>query len=115
MDDITIRMFITAFFMLLWLILFPSTHIPYLLQLECDTRNDFTGLSQIDANEEVQSGPLSAKFLIERSKQWTGDFIEVHELLAIEAYLRRPIFDKRVRLGIWIEVIPELLDDCRLA
>lgn len=80
--------------MLLRLVLFPSAYLPYLLQLECDTRDDLAGLSQIDADEKVQSGPFSAELLIEGCKLWTGDFIEVHELLAIEAYLRRPVFDE---------------------
>lgn len=87
LNDITIRVFLPTRSMLLRLVLFPSAHFTYFLQLEGNTWDDFAGLGKIDADEEVQSGPFPAELLVECYELWTSDFIEVHELLSVEAYL----------------------------
>jgi hypothetical protein len=87
-----------------------AADFPYLLQVRGGGSDDFASLREIDADEEVDPRILCAKVLEEGGEFRIADFIEVQQLLLIQAYLRRPVLDQRIGLGIRIEIVPEYLD-----
>jgi hypothetical protein len=92
-----------------------STDFSHLLKQQSNTGNDLTGLCEIDAKQEIQSRPFFTEFLEERGELRTAEFIEMHQLLAIEAHLRWPVLNERIGLCIRVEIVTELFDDGRLA
>lgn len=51
--------------MLLRFTLPPSAHFAYLLKVDAHSGDDFIGLREVNAYEEVQSNPLLAELLVE--------------------------------------------------
>lgn len=92
-----------------------STDFSHLLKQQSNTGNDLTGLCEIDAKQEIQSRPFFTEFLKERGELRTAEFIEMHQLLTVEAHLRWPVLYEGIGLRIGVEIVAELFDDGRLA
>lgn len=86
-----------------------------LLQEEGNTGYKFTRLGEIDTEQKVKPRSLLTKILNEGSKFRTANFVEMHQLLAINSNLRGPVLDQGIGFGIWIEVVSKLFDDSGLA
>lgn len=85
--------------------------LSYSLQIGRAGGDEAIGLSEVEAEKEVNSCVLPAEGLEERCEFRVADFIEVDELLFIKAHSGRPILDERVGFGLRIEVIAQQLDD----
>jgi hypothetical protein len=97
------------------LVLALATDFPDLLQEKSGGGDDLASLGEIEADEEVKTRVFFAEHFEERSQLCTAQLVKVHQLLAVQAHSRRPVLDEHVGLGIRVEVIAELLYDCRLA
>lgn len=86
-------------------------NLSYSLQIGSAGGDESIGLSEIEAEKEVNSGVLPAEGLKERCEFRVADFIKVDELLLIKAHSGRPVLNKRVGFGLRIEVITQQFDD----
>lgn len=81
--------------------------LSYSLQVGRAGGDDAIGLSEIQAEKEVNPGVLPAEAFEEGCKFRVADLVEMNQLLLIESNFRRPVFYERVGLCFWIEVITQ--------